>query len=59
LILYDDVFDAETIKKHFEEHKGIAGNTIATQIIEGSQFKGSLMLPWKIVHIKLYSNYVK
>lgn len=54
IIIYDDEFDAEAIMKHFEEHKKVAGNAIATQIIDGSQFKGYLMLPWKIVHIKLY-----
>jgi SAM-dependent methyltransferase len=51
--IYDDEFDAAAIMKHYEEHKSIAGNNIATRVIEGAQFKGHLMLPWKIVHIKL------
>ncbi|WP_298222834.1 class I SAM-dependent methyltransferase [Flavobacterium sp.] len=51
--IYDDEFDAAAIMKHYEEHKASAGNNIATRIIDGSQFKGHLMLPWKIVHIKL------
>ena len=53
LHIYDDEFDAAEITKHFEEHKKLAGNNIATRIIEGAQFKGHLMLPWKIVHIKV------
>lgn len=54
LVIYDDEFDEEAIMKHFNEHKNIAGKNIATRIVEGNQFKGYLMLPWKIVHIKLY-----
>lgn len=53
LIVYDDKFDVDVIMKHFEEHKEIAGNSIATRVVEGAQFKGYLMLPWKIAHIKL------
>ena len=53
LFIYEDEFDADIIMKHFEEHKNVAGNTIATRVVEGAQFKGYLMLPWKIVHIKL------
>lgn len=51
--IYEDVFDANAIMKHFDEHKNAAGENIATRIVEGKQFKGYLMLPWKIVHIKL------
>jgi ubiquinone/menaquinone biosynthesis C-methylase UbiE len=53
LFIYDDNFDADLIMKHYEEHKQKAGNNIATRILDGKQFKGNLMLPWKIVHIKL------
>ncbi|WP_426483880.1 class I SAM-dependent methyltransferase [Flavobacterium sp. 2] len=54
LFIYDDEFDQDAIMKHYNEHKDIAGKNIATRIVEGNQFKGYLMLPWKIVHIKLY-----
>ncbi|WP_035650316.1 class I SAM-dependent methyltransferase [Flavobacterium sp. ASV13] len=54
LFIYDDEFDQDAIIKHYNEHKDIAGKNIATRIVEGNQFKGYLMLPWKIVHIKLY-----
>lgn len=54
LSIYEDEFDADVIMKHFEEHKNIAGNSIATRIVDGEQFKGYLMLPWKLVHIKLF-----
>ncbi|MCL9805098.1 class I SAM-dependent methyltransferase [Flavobacterium amniphilum] len=53
MFVYDDVYDAEKIMKHYNEHKEIAGANIATRIVEGMQFKGCLMLPWKIVHIKI------
>jgi SAM-dependent methyltransferase len=53
LFIYDDEFDAAAIMKHFDEHKNAAGKNVATRIVEGNQFKGYLMLPWKIVHIKL------
>lgn len=51
--IYDDVFDEERIKTHYKKHSEIAGNNIATNIINNKQFKGYLMLPWKVVHIKL------
>lgn len=53
LFIYEDIFDAKAIMSHYEDHKSAAGKNIATRIVEGSQFKGHLMLPWKIVHIKL------
>lgn len=55
LFIYDDKFDVEKIMKHYEAHKEAAGANVATRIIEENQFKGYLMLPWKIVHIKLKS----
>jgi SAM-dependent methyltransferase len=53
LLIYEDVFDPNAIMRHFEDHKKTAGKNIATRIVEGTQFKGYLMLPWKIIHIKL------
>jgi len=53
IFIYENLFDVDAINKHFEEHKKFAGDHIATRIVEGAQFKGYLMLPWKIVHIKL------
>lgn len=51
--IYDDVFDKERIMEHYKAHSAVAGNNIATRIIDNTQFKGHLMLPWKVVHIKL------
>lgn len=54
VIIYEDSFNAEKIEQHYKEQSKIAGKNIATRIINGIQFKGHLMLPWKIVHIKKY-----
>ena len=53
ITIYDDVFDKEKIMEHYNRHRSIAGHNIATKIIDDKQFKGYLMLPWKVVHIKL------
>lgn len=51
--IYEDEFDKDRIMKHYREHSKIAGHNIATKIVDDKQFKGYLMLPWKVVHIKL------
>jgi len=48
---HDDLFDQHKIQQHFERHKHTAGESIATRIVDGVQFKGYLLLPWKVLDV--------
>ena len=51
-----DRFDPARIERHYERHRHAAGDNRATRVVEGLQFKGCLLLPWKIARLDLRPN---
>ncbi|SRR6266480_757653 len=48
-----DDYDPKQIENHFEQHRQVSGISRATRVLDGLQVKGYLLLPWKVVHVKL------
>jgi SAM-dependent methyltransferase len=48
-----DKYDAAALGRHYERHRQAAGDHRATRVVDGLQFKGYLLLPWKIARLDL------
>jgi SAM-dependent methyltransferase len=48
-----DDYDPAQIERHYERHRLEGGPSRTTRVLDGLQVKGYLLLPWKIVHVRL------